>query len=203
MAHKGVGETLEAASMLVKKGITKFSIDFYGDGEICYYQDQAILLGIRNHVKFHGPKDQSFLYTVYSSTHYFLFPTWNREPFGFAPVEAASSGCVPIITDLCGAAERLVDRVHCIKIKSDARSLYKAMEEAINHSHDYEGMSSRCQQICRSSLSLEFCLNQISDYLTTIFTEQRACLAASPSISPEKLYNIQRLKHLKSAQLFS
>jgi glycosyltransferase involved in cell wall biosynthesis len=52
---------------------------------------------------------------MYDSYDMFLFPTHHREPFGFAPLEAASRGCVALISEDCGIAEWLVDGVHLLK----------------------------------------------------------------------------------------
>ncbi len=74
-------------------------------------------------VRLKGLREQRELAKLYGEYDVFAFPTWEREPFGFAPLEAAAAGCVPIVTNNCGIGEWLVHAVHCWKIERSAAAL--------------------------------------------------------------------------------
>jgi glycogen synthase len=163
--HKGIDLILEAAASLQRQGIRDFTIDAFGEGDVAYYIDMAQRLGVQDIVFFRGPRTQEDLFVEYASHHAFLFPTWEREPFGFAPVEAAACGCVPILTRQCGAAERLVDIAHCLKIDRTAESLAQAMRQIITGGVDLAAMSQRAMTVVRSDLTFEKMLGRIAAFL--------------------------------------
>ena len=56
-----------------------------------------------------------------------LLPTWAREPFPYVVAEAASAGCIPIMTYGIGAAEWFLDGIDCIKIAREPAAMQAAM----------------------------------------------------------------------------
>ena len=54
-------------------------------------------------------------------------PDPRREPFGFAPLEAAARGCVPIMSQACGIAEWFVHGVHFLKAPRTAEAFAEAV----------------------------------------------------------------------------
>lgn len=162
---KGMDLIVEASADLLKRGVSNFSVDVFGSGEIGTYVSMAKRFGVADHISFLGPKAQSELLERYSQYDLFLFPTWDREPFGFAPLEAAASGCVPIINRNCGAAERLVDRVHCLKIDRTAADLGKAMQAAIDGTVNLAPIGRAVSELMRTDLSFGRCMDQIEGIL--------------------------------------
>ncbi len=162
---KGVDLILNAAQRLTGNGLTKFQIDLYGPGNISHYIDHCKAVGLADHVRFHGPQPQQNLLSIYEKADAFLFPTWEREPFGFAPVEAASMGCLPVITATCGIAERLVHGVHCLKIERTTEGLLQAMTDIMTGRIDLANLGMCCQKITRQDLSFKTCLDQIEKIL--------------------------------------
>jgi glycosyltransferase involved in cell wall biosynthesis len=120
--HKGVGVLIEAAALLREQGHEEFVIDLYGDVEDQQFPTLVRTLGLENHVLFQGARSHPELARLYPRYDLFAFPTWAREPFGFAPLEAAWTGCVPLISQACGIAEWLVHGVHCLKAERSRRS---------------------------------------------------------------------------------
>lgn len=165
--EKGVALILEAAQRLVEDGQGNFQIDLYGPGNISHYLDRCKAVGLAGHVHFHGPKTQQELLQIFGNADAFLFPTLEREPFGFAPVEAASMGCVPIITATCGVAERLVNGVHCLKIERTVGALLQAMLDVMTGRIDLAMLGMGCQKITRQDLSFKSCLDQIERILAS------------------------------------
>jgi len=172
LPHKGIDLILEAVVLLKSEGITNFTVEIYGDGNLSHYIDLCKLSSISNKISFLGFRSQSDLMKTYQSADVFLFPTWEREPFGFAPLEAASVGCVPIITATCGIAERLVGNVHCLKIKRDSNALFEAMKSICQQRIDLQGIGYNAQTIAREDLSFQTCLQQIE---VILLNEVRQC----------------------------
>ncbi|HEX4114017.1 MAG TPA: glycosyltransferase family 4 protein, partial [Stellaceae bacterium] len=116
-------------------------------------------------VRFLGSKSQQDLYALYPNYDCFLFPTWYREPFGMAPVEAAAMGCPPIMTFGCGAAEWFVHEVHCLKIPRDAMALAEAMERFMGDPELRASLSRRAAYLANTSLDFEYALDRIERVL--------------------------------------
>ncbi len=164
--HKGIHLILEAVALLKANGIQNFSVEIYGDGNINHYVDMSKQLNIDNFVMFAGSRTQDDLACVYKFSDAFLFPTWEREPFGFAPIEAAAFGCIPIITSTCGVSERLIGDVNCLKIERTAASLSSAMRRFCTSKIDCQRIGSNAQLITRQDLNFGVCLNKIEHVLT-------------------------------------
>lgn len=188
--HKGIDIILQAVAMLKNAGTENFTVDIYGDGNISHYIGMARHLGIFDFVNFHGQRSQAELLNIYEHSDAFLFPTWEREPFGFAPVEAASVGCIPIITRICGVAERLVDQVNCIKIERNQKSLFKTMLAFCSKQINFELIGLNAQKITRSELNFNKCLDDIDAIL-----HQCSYSKNDYKIPNWKNYNLAYLKH--------
>ncbi len=166
--HKGVDLIIQAAASLLAGATAGFTIDLYGEGEIARYVDMVNGLGLRGMVRFLGPRSQAELLQAYAEYDALLFPTWEREPFGFAPIEAAGCATPPIMTRNCGAAERLVDGVHCIKIDRTVDDLAAAMRGVIDGSHDLARLGRHAADLVARDLSFDRCLGQIKHVLAAV-----------------------------------
>jgi glycosyltransferase involved in cell wall biosynthesis len=165
MHDKGMDLIIKAAAHLLRQGFDHFDIDFYGSGNIDHYLALAERTGLRSHVRFLGPFNKIELLRQYHNYDVFLFPTREREPFGIAPIEAAASGCVPIITDNCGVAERLVAYVHCLKIERTVEALSEAMRAILCKEVDLRGIGQLGAALVRSDMAFGRCLDRIETVL--------------------------------------
>ena len=68
-------------------------------------------------------RTQKELYDLYPQYDVFAFPTWAREPFGFAPMEAMAFGCVAVLSRACGVSEWFVDGLDCLKTERDPHAM--------------------------------------------------------------------------------
>lgn len=193
--HKGIELILEAGARLRANG-RAFTIDLFGDGDVAAYVDMARGLQLTDRVRFLGPRSQAELMRAYAGYDAFLFPTWEREPFGFAPVEAAGCGTPPIVTRHCGAAERLVDGVHCVKIDRTADALAEAMDNVASGAIPLGRIGRAGQRLVASDLSLDRCLDRIEDALGAHAHPWRYEAADDP-----KLPLLAFLKHSLSVSL--
>jgi len=151
----------------MRQGFAGFDIDFYGTGNIDYYLALATSLGLRSRVRFLGPRNKMELLRQYHNYDALLFPTWQRESFGFAPIEAAACGCVPIITDVCGVVERLVAYVHCLKIERTVEALSEVMRAILCKEIDLPRIGQLGAALVRSDLAFDGCLDRIERVLQT------------------------------------
>ena len=117
---KGVDLIIEAAGLLKDEGYHNFQVDFFGKNEDVAFQMMVEKLGLSDRVTFRGVRTQAELMRLYGHHDVFAFPTWEREPFAFAPLEAAANGCVPIMSQVCGNSEWMVHGVHCLKVAANS-----------------------------------------------------------------------------------
>ena len=190
LPHKGIDLIIEAAALLKDKGINNFRVDFYGEGNQGFYIDMCKQYKVFDRIFFNGLKSQVELSDIYRVSDAFLFPTHEREPFAFAPVEAAAVGCVPIMTGTCGNAEGFVDGIHCLKIKRSGKSLAFTMAKICENPLILRDTGKSTQVLTRQDLSFEHSLNNIEQSLkTAIF--RKSCRKKLTW----KIHNLCYLKH--------
>lgn len=163
--HKGVDCILEAVKLLCDRGITQFKLDFYGNGEIQKYVAKSARLGISDLVNFCGGCQREQLLQQYRNYDVLLFPSWEREPFGFVPIEAAAEGCLAILTRQVGAAERLVGEVHCIKANRVPEEFAEAMQRVIKDKRLLQNIANRGMRLSRTDLNLTSIIKEIEEVL--------------------------------------
>lgn len=164
--HKGIGLICDAVARLTRLGVGGFEVNIFGDGDVAFYVNYVNALSIAHCVTFHGAVPQQQLDDQYRSHDAFLFPTWSREPFAFAPFEAAAHGCVPIVTANCGCAERIVDNVHGIKIERTADALADAMRRVIDGTIALERIGTATAAMVRTDLSFSGHVDKIVGVLS-------------------------------------
>lgn len=186
--HKGIGLIIEAAAVLLAQGQSNFTIDVYGEGEISTFIERSNVMGVSSKIRFLGARRQAELLALYSHYDALLFPAWEKEPFGFVPVEAAACGCIPIMTRNCGASERFVDLVHCVKIERSPAQIAAAMLEVMTGALDLEAMGLAASQMVRRDLSFDKCLHEIEVVLETAAASGWDTAAADDEKLPLLLY---------------
>ena len=172
-ANKGVDYIIEAAATLRRRGIENFSIDFYGNVDDPYFPALTSVRGLDGHVSFKGSRPQAELARLYPLYHLFAFPTWQREPFAFAPLEASWRGCVPLMSQLCGNAEWFVHGVHCLKAERNPDAFADALEGIINGSVDLEPIARRAAAVIGRDFHLDAQVPRIERALDLAGRKQR------------------------------
>lgn len=172
--HKGIGLVAEAARQLLDRGVSNFTIDVYGAGQVTQFLQQVALMGLEDHVRYCGLVAKNDMIVKYADYDALLFPTWEREPFGFVATEAAAMGCVPVMTAAIGAAEWFLDGADSIKISRSAYSLAAAMENlvAMSPSALYE-LKLASAATARRNLGMERWMNVIARTCDEIATAGR------------------------------
>lgn len=124
--HKGTEVLLDAAEQVMRRSV-RFVIDVYGAGQTAAFVHGVQARGLGKHVFYRGVLGKDEVVARLADYDALLFPTWEREPFGFIAVEAAWAGCLPILTGGIGAAEWFIDGVDALKIARNGESLARAM----------------------------------------------------------------------------
>jgi len=131
VSHKGIDLALEAARSLVEAGHENFRLDIYGAGESAALVQQVIAFGLADRVCYRGVLPKSEMTRRLGDYDALLFPTMEREPFGFVVAEAAAAGCIPVVTNGIGAAEWFFDGIDCLKIQRTCADLAAAMRRLL------------------------------------------------------------------------
>ena len=152
---KGIDLLISAAVLLRERGYEDFGLDIYGAVNDGSFAEAIRGKGLTRHVTLKGPLDQSALLERYNDYDVFAFPGRTGEPFGFAPLEALSRGCVPVINRRCGVGEWLVHGVHCLKASRDAESFANVIARVLDGELRLEPIARRGEEAVWRDFHLE------------------------------------------------
>ena len=153
--HKGVDILIEAAAEVRLRGFENIQVDIYGNVEDNFFPTLVRRLGLDGHVSFKGSRPQAELARLYPLYHLFAFPTWQREPFAFAPLEASWRGCVPLMSQLSGNAEWAVHGVHCLKADRSSVAFADSLCSILDGSVDLEPIARRAAAVIGRDFHLD------------------------------------------------
>jgi glycosyltransferase involved in cell wall biosynthesis len=106
--RKGYDVLLDALAM-VREEVPEVSLHVFGDGPLeSDLKRRAERLGVRDHVTFHGFVDQSVVRDHLQRARLFVHPS-RSESFSLVRLEAMSTGCPVVISDIPGAHEMVSD----------------------------------------------------------------------------------------------
>jgi glycosyltransferase involved in cell wall biosynthesis len=159
--YKGARLIIEAARILQEEGYRNFQVDFFGKGEEDAFRAVVQEHGLSERVSFRGARPQAQLMELYGDYDVFAFPTWEREPFAFAPLEAAARGCVPVLSEICGNAEWMVHGVHCLKTPRTAEALATIFRDVIEGRIDLKPLGRRAAAVVRRDFHLDALIGRI------------------------------------------
>ncbi len=152
---KGMDLLVQAAARLRDLGHEDFEIDLYGRVTDGYVPHLIQSLGVSDRVRLRGPRTQSELSDIFANADLFAFPTREREPFGFAPLEAAARGCVPVMTPICGIAEWLVHGVHALKAPRTPEAFARVFASVLDGTIDAAPIGRRAAAVVRRDFHLD------------------------------------------------
>jgi glycosyltransferase involved in cell wall biosynthesis len=162
---KGIDLIIEAARALRAEGYDRFSVDLFGNVTDPYFPELIHEHNLSEFVRFPGFRSQAELGQVYSDYDVFAFPTRPREPFGFAPLEAAHAGCVPMMSHTCGIAEWLVHGVHCIKSPRTSEAFASHLAAILDGERDIAQIGRRVAAVVRRAFHLSAIIPRIEGAL--------------------------------------
>jgi glycogen(starch) synthase len=170
---KGIDLLVEAARLLRERGVDNFEIDIYGPVVDRTIPNLSRQYGLDDHVHFLGSRPQAEMTALFAEYDLFAFPTETREPFGFAPLEAAARGCVPLVTRGCGIAEWLVHGVHGFKASRRAGNFANAIEAIAVGRVDLAPIGRRVQAVVWRDFHLDAVLPRIERALQRVSMQPR------------------------------
>jgi glycosyltransferase involved in cell wall biosynthesis len=173
--HKGIHLLIEAAALVRAHGHENFRIDLYGKvGDLS------------------GPCPQEDLIACYARHEYdlFAFPTWAREPFGCAPVEAAAYGTVMVMSESCGVGEWFVDRVHCLKVARTAEAFAEVLTAVLEGRLDLKPIGRRASAVVWRDFRRDVLLPQVERTLARAADRGRLADWPSKATAYEDVYRL-------------
>ncbi len=185
---KGVDVLIRAAGLLRDRGLTDFSLDIYGPGYDPAFPNLIRELDLDGYVRLCGVRTQAELAAMYSTYDVFAFPTWEREPFAFAPLEAMAHGCLPVISRLCGNSEWLIDGLDCVKADRTDEGFADALGQIMLQKGRLEELARRGTQTVMRAFHLDAILPAIRNALETA-----ASIPRNPAGSAEDAYRLALL----------
>ena len=193
--HKGVDILIEAAARLSEYGRRNFTIDIYGAGSVGPVMQEVQRRNLAGIIYYKGVIAKSEMVQRFGDYDALLFPTWEREPFGFTAVEAAGRGCIPVMTSAIGAAEWFLDAVDCFKTRRTSESLGGAMLRLIEMPQSrLDAMKARARESVAQSLGAARWMDRIED----ICVEARHGL---PAWSPKRVRQLESV-YLVLSEMF-
>lgn len=125
--HKGIWIMADAVKHLLSCGDDNFVIDVYSGGQTPDFIQRVHADGLSSHIRYQGVLSREAMIQKFCHYDALIFPTWQREPLGLVPFEAAAQGCIPIMTAQIGAAEWLTS-TDCLKIERSPEALAGAIQ---------------------------------------------------------------------------
>lgn len=162
---KGTHILIEAAGRLRELGHENFSIDVYGVEHDLRFRALAYKYAAADLVRFMGPRTHSDLIALYSGYDLLAFPTWAREPFGLAPLEAAAAGCVPLFSNDCGIAEWMVDGVDCLKAARSSEGFAQSIARVLSGEIGLAELGRRGQRVVWRDFHVESASAKVEEIL--------------------------------------
>jgi glycogen synthase len=186
--HKGMHLIIEAIAQLHAAGFPGVSLDLYGKPADASFQALIQALRLQPCVRLLGPRDHAELAERFAAYDVFAFPTWEREPFGLAPLEALAQGCVPLISRRCGLSEWLVHGVHCLKAERSVVAFAATLRDIMEGRIELEPLARRgCAAVWRD-FHLDVILPRIEHLL-----EQAAAAPRRGAGTPAEAYRLALL----------
>jgi glycogen(starch) synthase len=174
--HKGIDLLVQAARLLKDRGYDNFSIDLYGKVTDPTVAPLPHIHGVDDRVTFRGACPQEELVRRYAAHEYdvFAFPTWEREPFGCAPLEAAAYGCAMVMTQSCGIGEWFVHHVDCLKVARSAEAFAAAFQDILDGRIKLAPLARRASSVIWRDFHLDALLPRVEQALETAAEQSRS-----------------------------
>jgi glycogen synthase len=170
---KGMDLLIKAAARLRERGREDFTLDIFGQVNDSYYGDLIKTNRLGDLVALRGSLSQADLIAAYQDYDVFAFPARLREPCAFAPLEAAPSGCVTVMSTISGNSEWLVHGVHCLKVPRTTEGFAHMFGEILDGRVDLEPIGRRGAVAVRRDFHLDRLLPRIERVLARAARQPR------------------------------
>ncbi len=181
--HKGIDILIESVAEVRDRGYENIAVDIYGNVEDQFFPTLVRRLGVDDLVTFRGSKPQGELARLFPLYDLFAFPTWHREPFAFAPLEASWRGCVPLMSQLSGNAEWAVHGVHALKADRNPKAFADSFVSVLDGTTDLGPVSRRAAAVIGRDFHLDAQVPKIERALAAVARKPRS--GAAPGTAAE------------------
>lgn len=167
--EKGIGDLLEACSMLRESGIP---VNLTVAGKLGSYGEslqREISKGNKEWCKLLGHVSQPRLQELYSSHKVSCFPSW-WEAFGMVSLEAMACGNITLTSNIGGFSEIITDRKDGLLVKpKDPEQLAFKLKEALDLSKDdVESIKINAQETLRAKFSVDLITNKLEKHYNNV-----------------------------------
>ena len=169
---KGTYILIEAGAILRESGYRDFVIDLYGSEDDPRFRALVYERGLSDVVRIAGSRRHPEILDLLGGYDVFAFPTWSREPFAFAPLEAAAAGCVPLMSRDCGNAEWMIEGVDCLKADRSPAAFAERIGQIIRGEIDLSSLGRRAQEIAWRDFHISAALASVRDVLAQAVAER-------------------------------
>lgn len=185
---KGMDLLIKAAARLRDQDLDQFSLDIYGQVNDSYYGNLIKSHRLGDLVTLRGSLSQAALIARYQHYDLFAFPARLREPCAFAPLEAAPSGCLPIMSQISGNSEWLVHGVHCLKVPRTTEGFAEIFGEILKGRIPLEPIARRAALAIRRDFHLDALVPRIEQTLERASKQSR-----DGAGTPDEVYRLALL----------
>jgi glycogen synthase len=169
---KGTHILIEAGAVLRESGYRDFVIDLYGSDDDPQFRRLINERDLREVVHIMGSRPHREILDLLAGYDVFAFPTWAREPFAFAPLEAAAAGCVPLMSRDCGNAEWTIEGVDCLKADRSPAAFAESIGQIIRGKVDLASLGQRAQDIAWRDFHISGAVARVCEVLTQAAAER-------------------------------
>lgn len=181
---KGTNLAIDCVALLRDRGI-EATLDIFGLEKGPAFAQQIAARDLTDRVRLGGFLPATELVGRYVDYDLFLFPTRPGEPFGMAPLEAAARGCVPLISEVCGVAEWLVDGAHLLKAPRHVEAFADVLERVHEGSINLARLARRSAPVVREFFSIDSLIGSTESVLRAAAESRRR-----PGAHPDETYRL-------------
>lgn len=161
---KGAEAVLDAFVLLHKRD-PDIRLDYFGDGPLQRELEERAAGLPPGAVTFHGWVPRACIRERLSTYGALVFPTWEREPFGFVVLEAMAAG-IPVISTVHGGTKSLPSDTYVTCLQSPD-SIARAMKSLIDKPRAAQEMADRAVRHVREHHSESMLTGTILDHVET------------------------------------
>lgn len=180
--EKGIFILIDALKHVREIGIDTFRLDLFGSGDHHVLQRAITAADLGDVVSLRGWLPQASLRRELRNHDLFALPTFSKDAFGVAPLEAAAEGCVPLISTPFGLAEWLIDGVDCLKAPRDPLAFADRIAAACRGEIDLPAIGRRAKAVVARDFALSRVVTLFEDELRAAAARRRRAIGDEQNV---------------------
>lgn len=185
-SDKGADLAIKAV-LLAASPLRPIVLEVFGAGpERGHLEALARTAGDGAEIRFQGRVPQADMLRSLEEQDVMIFPTAPREPFGLVTIEAASRGCVPLVTRASGISQWLMEGKDFMGIERTPESIAAALDAIASGEVDLGAIGSHSQE----TIWTKFRLDRIVPHIENVLA---GAIARHPQRAPMASAEVERL----------